>query len=69
MISKNIKESPFLEKWDRKKIYEIITRDGFLSGKERAEDQFDWRRLDWATEIKESRKTTCKLYTGSQEIM
>jgi 16S rRNA (adenine1518-N6/adenine1519-N6)-dimethyltransferase len=38
MISKNIKESPFLEKWDRKKIYEIITRDGFLSGKERAED-------------------------------
>jgi len=38
MISKNIKESPFLEKWDREKLHELITRDGFLSGKERAED-------------------------------
>jgi 16S rRNA (adenine1518-N6/adenine1519-N6)-dimethyltransferase len=38
MISKNIKDSPFLEKWDRKKFYELITRDGFLSGNERAED-------------------------------
>ncbi len=38
MIAKNIKDSPFLEKWDRNLLYEIITGDGFLTGRERAED-------------------------------
>lgn len=38
MISKNIKDSPFLEKWDRSLLYEVTTGDGLLTGKERAED-------------------------------
>jgi 16S rRNA (adenine1518-N6/adenine1519-N6)-dimethyltransferase len=38
MISKNIKDSPFLEKWDRNLLYEVITKDGFLTGRERAEE-------------------------------
>lgn len=37
-IQKNIKDSPFLEKFDRKKIIEIVLQTDNLSGMERAEE-------------------------------